>query len=151
MTSADIEKIRHTFKEKYGISLGRSGALFLAIMLKNAKSSDDLLTKAILQIKKNIICKPIHFNDFSQAFGFGLGVMALPSLVCLILGSVVLYFSHLSNQLISFKELSENSKIENMPFGKAIQLKTASVEQHKIGKTLIYDKNSKCYWLILNK
>lgn len=151
MTSADIEKIRNTFKEKYGISLGRSGALFLAILLKNAKSSDDLLKKAILQIKKSIVSKPIHFNNFNEAFGLGLGLTALPSFVCLIFGSILLYLSYNSNILLPFKELSENSLIENKDFGKAIQLKVSSIEHSKIGKTIIYDNKCKCYWLILSK
>ncbi len=69
-----LEKASRNFEDKYGIKLGKSGALFLSIIVQNGKENNEMLKKATDKIKENVVSQSIHFADKKQAFYFGLGL-----------------------------------------------------------------------------
>ena len=79
-----LEKASRNFEDKYGVKLGKSGALFLSIIVQNGKENNEMLKKATDKIKENVVSQSIHFEDKKQAFYFGLG-LTLPIGIALLL------------------------------------------------------------------
>lgn len=91
MNLSDIEKVRVSFYQKYGVNLGRSGALFLAIIINQGKSNEKIIQEVNKTLKENLVTKSIHFQNKQEAFFFGLGISFIPSVIFLFFGLIVFY------------------------------------------------------------
>ncbi|MFY7908397.1 MAG: hypothetical protein ACOVO2_02535 [Emticicia sp.] len=79
-----LEKASRNFEDKYGVKLGKSGALFLSLIVQNGKENNEMIKKATDKIKESVVSQSIYFADKKQAFYFGLG-LALPIGIALLL------------------------------------------------------------------
>jgi hypothetical protein len=86
-----LEKASRNFEDKYGVKLGKSGALFLSIIVQNSKENNEMIKKATDKIKENVVSQSIHFADKKQAFFFGLGLV-LPITIALLLFLMLTFF-----------------------------------------------------------
>lgn len=87
-----LNRVSRNFEDSYGVKLGKSGALFLSVLIQNGKENNENIKLATEQIKENIVSKPIHFKDSKQAFFFGLGI-TIPFFLLIIVFLFILYLT----------------------------------------------------------
>ena len=47
-----LEKASRNFEDKYGVKLGKSGALFLSLIVQNGKENNEMIKKLLIKLKR---------------------------------------------------------------------------------------------------